>query len=407
MAAAISRHVRRAVSGLLFALAGGAGSSAQDLPTIDLSAGPVTVSGLSSGAYMAMQMHLAFAQDIAGAGIVAGGPYGCAQGSLGQALSRCLAPGDADAGPDVPGLERTVRERAADGRLAPLDALAGDRVHLFTGSGDRTVSPAVATAAAALYRRLGMAPDDLRVVTHPSAGHGLPVHDGPVPCDRTEPPYLIDCARDEAGEILDWLLGPAQGSARPPSRPLQAVPQTLGTAKPAAIGLGPTARLHVPEACARGARCRLHIVFHGCRQGDDFLGDAFATGAGFNRWADARDIVVLYPQIRASTLMGNPRGCWDWWGYTGPAYDTRQGAQIAAVARIARTLGAPLSRDQTLCAAHDGANWRHLWHGRLRLCGFGLCAVGTGGPAGGPFAVTRLFETAPGVFDPFGCPTGG
>jgi hypothetical protein len=37
-----------------------------------------SVSGLSSGAYMAGQIELAHAKDIVGAGIVAGGPFGCA-----------------------------------------------------------------------------------------------------------------------------------------------------------------------------------------------------------------------------------------------------------------------------------------------------------------------------------------
>jgi poly(3-hydroxybutyrate) depolymerase len=38
-----------------------------------------TVSGLSSGAFFASQYHVAFSSEVAGAGIVAGGPYYCAQ----------------------------------------------------------------------------------------------------------------------------------------------------------------------------------------------------------------------------------------------------------------------------------------------------------------------------------------
>ena len=33
---------------------------------------------------------------------------------------------------------------------------------------------------------------------------------------------------------------------------------------------------------------------------------------GFNEWADAHDLVVLYPQAVADSLLGNPNGCWDW-----------------------------------------------------------------------------------------------
>merc|ERR1719498_1551259 len=38
----------------------------------------ITVSGISSGAYMAHQIHIAFSKVTHGAGIVAGGPYFCA-----------------------------------------------------------------------------------------------------------------------------------------------------------------------------------------------------------------------------------------------------------------------------------------------------------------------------------------
>jgi len=42
---------------------------------------------------------------------------------------------------------------------------------------------------------------------------------------------------------------------------------------------------------------------------------------------------VLYPQAAASysPFLFNPRGCWDWWGYSGAEYATREGAQIRAV----------------------------------------------------------------------------
>lgn len=36
-----------------------------------------TISGLSGGAFMAVQMHFAYSADITAAGIIAGGPYYC------------------------------------------------------------------------------------------------------------------------------------------------------------------------------------------------------------------------------------------------------------------------------------------------------------------------------------------
>jgi hypothetical protein len=51
-----------------------------------------SVSGLSAGAYMADQFFVAFSKDMLGVGIFAGGPYGCADGSLSSAMGRCMNP---------------------------------------------------------------------------------------------------------------------------------------------------------------------------------------------------------------------------------------------------------------------------------------------------------------------------
>ena len=78
---------------------------AQDaLPPID--GDRVTVSGVSSGAYMAMQLHLAYPEVFSGAGLVAAGPYGCAQGSLMTALGSCM--GKATESPPVDALLATL-----------------------------------------------------------------------------------------------------------------------------------------------------------------------------------------------------------------------------------------------------------------------------------------------------------
>lgn len=41
-------------------------------------------------------------------------------------------------------------------------------------------------------------------------------------------------------------------------------------------------------------------------------------------------MVVLYPQAVRSGIF-YPNGCWDWWGYTGDAYYSRDGAQMKAI----------------------------------------------------------------------------
>jgi hypothetical protein len=44
-----------------------------------------SVSGISSGAYLAVQFHVAHSNIVRGAGIIAGGPYYCAENSSSRA----------------------------------------------------------------------------------------------------------------------------------------------------------------------------------------------------------------------------------------------------------------------------------------------------------------------------------
>jgi len=49
---------------------------------------------------------------------------------------------------------------------------------------------------------------------------------------------------------------------------------------------------------------------------------------------------VLYPQVASSKIAPmNPYGCWDWWGYTGDDYATREGPQIEVIMAMLDALG--------------------------------------------------------------------
>ena len=105
-------------------------------------------------------------------------------------------------------------------------------------------------------------------------------------------------------------------------------------------GLGGVGYAYVPTVC-RSEACRLHVAFHGCRQHadnqkDDRVHDDFVRDAGYNRWAAANRLIVLYPQATETRL--NPTGCWDFWGYSGLEWRTRDGVQMGAVAEMIDTL---------------------------------------------------------------------
>ena len=56
---------------------------------VNVDVSQISVSGISSGGFMAHQFHVAHSEHIMGAGIVAGGPYYCARGSMLDAVTRC------------------------------------------------------------------------------------------------------------------------------------------------------------------------------------------------------------------------------------------------------------------------------------------------------------------------------
>ena len=65
---------------------------AAPLPQLMLDRAQTTVSGLSSGGYMAVQLHVAWSSLFHGAGVIAAGPYYCAQGTALLATTRCRGP---------------------------------------------------------------------------------------------------------------------------------------------------------------------------------------------------------------------------------------------------------------------------------------------------------------------------
>jgi hypothetical protein len=287
------------------------------------------VSGISSGGYMAVQMHIAHSSRVKGVGALAAGPYYCAQGSLWSAYFNCMTPGAWTPLPSVNALQHQATLLAKSGQVDAPSNLASSRVWLFAGANDRTVLPEVVGELKAFYESFKAVP--LLVADKP-AGHGMVTEDTGAACDATSPPYLNDCDYDAAGALLQHLLGPLKPRGVAEARLLEFEQKPYGGA---AIGMAESGYAYVPKACKDGG-CRVHVAFHGCRQG---AGD-FAKGAGYNRWAETNRLVVLYPQARASFWPYNPRGCWDWWGYTGPHYHTKQAPQMRAVLGMVEQLSA-------------------------------------------------------------------
>jgi poly(3-hydroxybutyrate) depolymerase len=350
---------------LVLALDLASATAAEKLGSYPVDPARVSISGISSGAFMANQFHIAHSALIMGAGIVAGGLYGCAVDSVeGDELRvlDSLATGPCMSSPDelesVKVYAERVHEFAARGWIDSLDGLKGDRVYMFTGRSDKVVNPETVRRGAELYLALGVRPQDLDLVDVDAlpgagAGHSWVTVSFGVACDANTSPYINACNYDQAGEILQHIYGHLNPPATSLSGKFVEFSQVEFAPhdKPVENGLFAVGYLYVPRACAPGSsnECALHVALHGCDQSAEVLGDEFYKHIGLNEWADTNDIIVLYPQAhtistedftnkQATDLFAiNPQGCWNWFGYS---YDERyllkDGVQITAIYNMIR-----------------------------------------------------------------------
>jgi poly(3-hydroxybutyrate) depolymerase len=298
------------------------------MPPLRIDISQTSTSGLSSGAFMAVQLHVAFSSIMKGAAIFAGGPFDCAQGSLTTALTTCADPA---AAPDVTPLVTITNQWAASGDIDDPSHLAAQHVFLFGGAEDETVSPLVMDALDAYYGAFLPAASIVYESRHAATGHPYPTLAYGGLCAESAAPWTGLCNFDGAGRALAQIYGTLDPAATTLSGSYVSLAQGDFIANPASHSLADTAYAYVPSACAAGDTCRVHVAFHGCDQeATGVVGSAFYEHAGYDEWADTNHIVVLYPQTIASPST-NPNACWDFWGYDSADYAKKSAPQMAMV----------------------------------------------------------------------------
>lgn len=293
----------------------------------------ITVSGLSSGGYMAAQFHLAYSSEVQGAAIVAAGPVYCAANSLQTAFAHCL--NQSSSTPDLTAARAYLETQQKQGAIDALEHLADDKVWLFHGTKDTTVAAPVSDALAVQYQSLLPKNNVVYVKDQPFAHHFPTDHNKGTDCASSSTPFIGNCGYDAAGALLKHLLPGLKPRTEKASGQLLEIDQ-YGLAAKAKGQLGKTGYLYVPQSCSQGQQCRLHVSFHGCKQYAGAVGDAYARLTGLNEYADSNQLAVLYPQADKSVM--NPNGCWDWWGYSGENYATKNGAQMQAIKQLIEVL---------------------------------------------------------------------
>ncbi len=305
------------------------------LPPLKLNLDQTTVSGLSSGGYMAAQFQLAHADWVKGAAIVAAGPVYCAQNNLMTALDHCIN----KVGSPIPLAEinKQLKDWSVQGLLASEAEIKQSKIWLLHGTADQKINKEVADALHQQYQQW-LPAAQLAYVQDKNFAHHMPTVSEGSACETSEAPFLGKCNYDAAGEALKFIQAGLKAPADISSGTVYPIEQQK-IAGDLAATMAEQGYVYVPKSCEQGQSCTLHISFHGCNQHAEAVGMAYVEKAGFNRYADSNNIVVLYPQSRASNLMPmNPQACWDWWGYTDANYANRKGQQIQAVVKLAQSL---------------------------------------------------------------------
>lgn len=389
------RHPLRLFAGLCTLFAAVLASQAQATSPLPRGAqiDQVTVSGISSGAAMALQYAVAHSASVNGVAAIAGPSWACAKGFVSTAINDCMCGRQ-----PVPSALPLARELARSGAIDPLvngRPQALNRGFIFHSPLDATVVASTGQASANFLASFIGAPP---VVDNGNAGdgsnragHGIISPGGSDRCEAgpKDRSFVRQCGQDDNARDLFHALFP--GVAQDPAKRLAQVsatdiqafdqrpfirevtrsgeyiaPDTLAfffyptrSERRQRLDLATTGYFHVPPSCqAAGARCGLHIAFHGCKQ----QVREFALTTGYVHWAEQHKQIILFPAIDqggspvseacssgavnkvvdSTWYQPNPNGCWDWWGYLDGAertrHLTRNGLQMRVIEQMVKAI---------------------------------------------------------------------
>ena len=250
----------------------------------------ISVSGISSGAYMAHQLHVIHSKHITGAGIIAGGPYHCAAGSyplytsfdltgLYAATSICSNTNPYwffQGPPDVNFSISDTHFQTSNGVIDDPDNMHMDKVWLFSGGNDEKVPRSVMNTVETYYREF-LAPNNIVYVKHEDANHAMITDDFKSGCAVYGSPYINDCDIDAAKELLQHIYGSLNPKAvQAELQPIIEFDQTeFFDVSDKSVSMNERGHIYVPKKCKEGESCRLHLALHGCQQNQELIGDEF------------------------------------------------------------------------------------------------------------------------------------
>ena len=336
------RSIRLVISAAVLALCVGAfPASAQKnplpdnvvpLPALNADLSQVTVSGLSSGAFMAHQIHVAYSDRIKGQDdggrtlrlfrrpAMSGGDGVLLVAQRPMQLARlCLDRQLAEARRIWPVGKPKIPNRATLQR-------ATSQVYIARGARDLVVGNPQTQGLHDFYVKAGVPEGNIAMACSTGeacsfSGHAVVTPNGPRKCSDNEHPFLNKCDEQNVpDEILKLFYAAKLGRWNPPSQTLTG--QLIAFSQDKELEnlkdidtrkhhLAETGYLYVPKVC-RERQCPVHVAFHGCVQSEAVLAandkeirrlrpgeahnNSFVRDAGYNASADANGIIILYPQ---------------------------------------------------------------------------------------------------------------
>ena len=319
------------------AFAAAAAHAVVPLPKYNVDRSQTTVSGLSSGGFMANQLGWAHSSLFKGVGIFAAGPYMCAGHNN---YTACMYNATISS-TQLATMQNSIDSFSASGAIDPKSGVAAQQIYMFVGTSDFTVGPNPMAALRTQYGNNAVPAANVEFVQRASTAHVFPTDfdsTGNNACSSSASPYISNCGYDGAKAVLSKFYGTlnARNNAPAAGNYIE-FDQRAFTTNP---GVAPTGWVYVPANCAGGAQCRVHVALHGCQQSYGNIGDKFIKNTGYTRWADTNSIIVLFPQTQvdntsrptaASGSLANPNACWDWIGWYGTNFAQKAGTQIAAI----------------------------------------------------------------------------
>ena len=334
-ASSLWRHAL--LAGLLSVCAGAHAQSA--LKAYNANPASVSVSGMSSGGFMAAQLGVAYSSTFqVGFGVFAGGPDDCARA---QSYTTCMY----NQTPSITSPDANVKSWSGTANEDPTANLASRKIYLWDGSSDTTVGPNVMAQLKSQLSTYYTAANVSNITTS-GAVHTFPTNfsgSGDNACSSSVSPYISNCSYDGAGAVLQWMYGTLTA---PNTGTLGGSVVSFSQSAYVASGNGmdTTGYLYVPANCASGSTvCKVHVALHGCLQSYSAIGADFVNNTGYNRWADTNNIIIVYPQAIADDTshstpgngsLSNPNGCWDWVGWYGSNFDEKPGVQMTAIVKM-------------------------------------------------------------------------